>query len=155
MRRNSCGVWFAWSSLVEPGLSPARAALKGGSTSVITFPPEIGAHKNRLFGDELCPALADRVDHAVGVEGMVVGLDQRAAIGRHPLVVVLVAGLDDLAGGRISELLLVKGVKRRGMGGSVDAILPGAVGADGMIGAVLQVLLERPCPLPGARHPEP
>jgi len=49
------------------------------------------------------------VDHTVGVERMVVGLDQGAAIGRHPLMVVLAAGLDDLAGGGIAELLPVKG----------------------------------------------
>src|ERR1017187_10044396 len=96
------------------------------------------------FRDELRPALAHRVDRAVGIIGMVVGLDQRAAIGGHPLMVVLAAGLDDLAGGGIPELLLVKGVKRGGMGGSIYGVLAGALGCQGPIGALPQVLLEGP-----------
>jgi hypothetical protein len=37
--------------------------------------PEVSVDRARLFGNEFRPALADRVDLPVGVEGMVVGLD--------------------------------------------------------------------------------
>jgi hypothetical protein len=39
---------------------------------------------------------------------MVLGLDERAAIRGQPLVVVLVAGLDGLAGRRVLEILAIE-----------------------------------------------
>jgi len=68
-------------------------------------------------------------------------------------VVILAAGLDDLAGGGIPELLLVEGAKHRGMGRSVDGRLLGAVGGQGPIGACPHALLEGP--VPAARRASP
>src|ERR1035437_6861642 len=59
-------------------------------------------------------------------------------------MIVLAAGLDDLDGGGIPELMWVEGLKNLGMGCSVDASLLGAVGGQGPIGALLQALLEGP-----------
>src|ERR1035438_7769030 len=86
--------------------------------------PEIGVRGSWLLDNQLGPALADRIDLTVRVEGMVVRLDERASIRRNPLVAVLVAGLDDLAGVGIPEFLLVERVQSRGMGRRVDRTLP-------------------------------
>src|ERR1035438_418300 len=73
---------------------------------------------------------------------MVVRLDERAAVRGNPLVIVLVAGLDDLAGIGIPELLLVERVERRGMSRSIDGSLLLLVGCHCPVEAIRLSILE-------------
>src|ERR1035438_3285661 len=73
---------------------------------------------------------------------MVVRLDERAAVRGNPLVIVLVAGLDDLAGIGIPELLLVERVERRGMSRSIDGSLLLLVGCHCPVEALRLSILE-------------
>lgn len=97
-----------------------------------------------LLRNEFAPTLIDWIDLAVRIVGVVIRLNQRAAVGGYLLVVILAARLNDQTGGGVAEFGLVKGVKSRGVGRCVNGILAGAVVGQGTIRALAQGLLSGP-----------